>query len=288
MKPIKLWSIASLSVFCGLSLFLCACTDYKTEIRPISGTLDGPLGPDSAPAWIQETIERAERFYNYEIMSDTAHAICVEAIAEADTTSTEQYGIIVEKGATSTTFPNLCNARCPSARYDEKTNTLWLACSAVWGTGVQTDRLYQMGFDNNDKAYIARVVDPYDLQQHLCRRLGYRIEGEEITLYDGEREIARATNTVTDMGGFDEDAPLWIGEQLQYDLSGDAPCLLVTPGVKFTTGLVLIYDDMPTLRVPLAIRKNTNTDPQDAENTDSIMLGDIRTSTEATENPMDK
>ncbi len=118
---------------------------------------------------------------------------------------------------------------------------------------LQVDRLYQIGFGDNGIAYIVHTVDPYDIQQQLCQRLGYRIKGEQVTLYDGEREIAQATNTVADMGGFDSEQPVWIGEQIQYDLSGDAPCLLVTPGVKFTTGLVLTYDDMPTLTAPITI-----------------------------------
>ena len=40
---------------------------------------------------------------------------------------------------------------------------------------------------------------------------------------------------------------------ITYDLSVPAPRLLVTPGVKFTIGLVLTYDDMPTLSVPLIL-----------------------------------
>ena len=139
------------------------------------------------------------------------------------------------------------------ARFIEKDNVLWLSCSAMEGTGVAVERLYQIRFDEEDKAYIALSIDPYDLQQQLCQRLGYSIEGEQVTFYDGGREIARATNTVTDMGGFDNEQPLWIGEQIKYDLSGDAPRLLFTPGIKFTTGLVLTYDDMPTLAAPLTI-----------------------------------
>jgi hypothetical protein len=40
---------------------------------------------------------------------------------------------------------------------------------------------------------------------------------------------------------------------------------MITPGVKFTTGLVLTYDDMPTLRAPLTVG---------AEGTSSI--GDLK------------
>ncbi len=254
MKRMKPWMMAAILILCGASVFVCSCNKGATAEYPyVSGTLDNALEPDSAPSWVMEAMERAERFHCYEIMCDTAHTISVEAIGEVDNTPTEGYGIVVEKGAVSTNFLNLRNSRNPMARFIEKDNVLWLSCSAMEGTGVAVERLYQIRFDEEDKAYIALSIDPYDLQQQLCQRLGYSIEGEQVTFYDGGREIARATNTVTDMGGFDNEQPLWIGEQIQYDLSGDAPRLLFTPGIKFTTGLVLTYDDMPTLAAPLTI-----------------------------------
>ena len=257
MRRMKSWMMAAILMLCGVSVFVCSCNKGATAEYPyVSGTLDNALEPDSAPARIMEAMERAERFHCYEIMCDTAHAICVEAIGEVDNTPTEGYGIVVEKGAVSTNFLNLRNSRSPMARYVEKDNVLWLSCSAMEGTGVTVERLYQIRFDERDKAYIAQSIDPYDLQQQLCQRLGYRIEGEQVTLYDGGREIAQATNTVTDMGGFDNEQPLWIGEQMWYELSGDVPLLLFTPGVNFTTGLVLTYDDMPTLMAPLTIAED--------------------------------
>jgi len=236
-----------------LTMIFAACKGTENKYPHVAGLLDEPLAADSAPAHVLEAMEQAERFHQFEIMSDTLNDISVEAIAEADTTPTEEYGIVVTKGAASTTFPHLRNARYNKARYDAKDGTLWLTCSAVWGTGVQVDQLYQIRFDHDGQASVARTVDPYVLQQKLCQRLGYRIEGEQITLYDNDRLIATVTNTVTDMGGFDNEQPLWIGEQMGFDLSGDTPRLLVTPGVKFTTGLVLSYDDMPTLAAPLTL-----------------------------------
>ena len=249
--------MASMLMLCGASLFffscMCCCNRSAAGFACVSGTLDATLPLDSAPPAVLEAIERAERFHCYEIMCQSAHAICVEAIAEVDTMQTEGYGIVVEKGAASTTFPNLRHSRSPMARYVETESVLWLSCSAMEGTGVTVERLYQIRFDEGDKAYIAQSIDPYDLQQQLCQRLGFRIEGEQVTLYDGGREIAQATNTMTDMGGFDHEQPLWIGEQMCYDLSGDVPRLLFTPGLKFSAGPVLIYDDMPTLMAPLTI-----------------------------------
>ena len=48
------------------------------------------------------------------------------------------------------------------------------------------------------------------------------------------------------MGGFDEE-PIWIGEQLSYDLSAEPIRVLCLPGLKYVTGLVLNYDAMPTI-----------------------------------------
>jgi hypothetical protein len=121
------------------------------------------------------------------------------------------------------------------------------------GTGVHVEWLYQVRFGDNDIAYVKCTVNPYDVQQQLLQRLSYTIKGHVITLYDGDKELAVVTNSVTDMGGFDDEQPLWIGEQLYYDLSGCAPQLVFVPGIKYTTGLVLTYDDMPELRASLTL-----------------------------------
>jgi hypothetical protein len=49
---------------------------------------------------------------------------------------------------------------------------------------------------------------------------------------------------------------VWIGESLVYQFSGTTPVLALTPGVNFTTGLVLTYDDMPTLTAPLTLNED--------------------------------
>lgn len=68
--------------------------------------------------------------------------------------------------------------------------------------------------------------------------------------------LTTVTNSVRDMGGFDDEQPLWVGEQLFYDVSSGDPRVIFTPGVKFTTGLVLVYDDMPELSAPFTIDEN--------------------------------
>ena len=170
--------------------------------------------------------------------------------------TTDDCGIMVKNGDVSTIFPHIRHTREVQSKYNAKTGDLWLTSSAMEGTGVRVEWLHQIRFDENKTAYVKTEVNPYDVQQALLQRLGYTIEGETITLYDGTKLLTTVTNTVEEMGGFDDEYPLWIGEQLYYDVSGDVPKLIFVPGVKFTTGLVLIYDDMPELSAPITIDEN--------------------------------
>jgi hypothetical protein len=120
----------------------------------------------------------------------------------------------------------------------------WTTAVVMHGTGVHVEQLCQVGY-KGDSAYVAASVDPYDVQQAFCQRLGYTIDGEQITLYLDDAPITTVTNTVKDMGGFDNVA-VWVGEQIRYDLGGKQPRVCITPGVKFVVGLILHYDDMPT------------------------------------------
>ena len=58
------------------------------------------------------------------------------------------------------------------------------------------------------------------------------------------------------MGGFDDDQPVWIGEQLYYDVSSGDPKVIFIPGVKFNSAFVLAYDDMPELSAPFTVDEN--------------------------------
>ncbi len=245
--------LASILTLCGLILCFNSCGTQPNKLS-VAGTLE-PLPTDSAPSEVLEVIEQAERFHpsGIAILSDTLNDISVMSIEETDKASTDGYGVIVMKGAGSTTFPNISHARKPEAVYDNQNGNLWLTSNAVAGTGVNVDWLYQIRFDEENKASIAHIVNPYDIQQQLCQRLGYTIEGQDITLWDDTDKIATFTNTITDMGGFDDENPVWIGDQIAYDLTDPVPHLLVTPGIKFITGLVLTYDDTPTLTAPLTI-----------------------------------
>ena len=208
----------SLSIlFLAIGLIMAGCKPANNNTKPMAGTLEEPLSPDE--------------------------------------TSMDGYGIMVKNGDVSTIFPHIRHTREVHSKYNAKTGDLWLTSSAMEGTGVRVEWLHQIRFGENKTAYVKTQVNPYDVQQALLQRLGYTIEGETITLYDGAKLLASVTNTVEDMGAFDDEYPLWIGEQLYYDVS-DVPKLIFVPGVKFTTGLVLTYDDMPELSAPITIDEN--------------------------------
>ena len=226
----KIIVIAAAIIFLGgLSVLMNSCQTKQSGIRLVAGILDAPLPADAAPQHVQEAYGQALKVHPFEILSDEASSISVCGIGEVDTTSTEGYGIMVTKDATSTTS------------------------SAMEGSGVRVEWLYEIRFHDNDSAYVAAVVNPYEVQQALCQRLGYTLDGDSVTLYDGERQLATAVNSLSDMGGFDTEQPLWIGEQLFYDLTGDQVQLQVVPGMKFATSPVLMYDDMPTLSLPVSL-----------------------------------
>lgn len=280
----KIHIIIALFCLCGLSVLTNSCQKKNADFRLVAGTLDEALPADSAPQHVQDAIVKAVKVHPFEIMNDEANSISVSGLGEAEATSTEGYGIMITKGAISTTFPNIRNVRQPVARYDSATGNLWLTSSAMEGSGVRVEWLYQIRFHDNDSAYVAAVVNPYDVQQALCQRLGYTLDGDSVTLCsvtpDGATPLAtlpqplpiregsdiplhqkspqgKVTTPLPDREGLGESLPgdslLFIGEQLFYDLTGNQVQLQVVPGVKFADSPVLIYDDMPTLSLPVTI-----------------------------------
>jgi hypothetical protein len=126
------------------------------------------------------------------------------------------------------------------------------------GTGVNVERPYLLRFDDNGYASIVNSIDPYVMQQALCKALTYSINGQDITFYAEGKELAKATNTMEDMGGFMDDA-IYIGEQISYGIEGPATSPLtvhVTPGVNFVVGKVLHYDDMPTISATVTLNED--------------------------------
>ena len=242
----------------AICLIMAGCTITSVTTMPMAGTLEEPLQPDSIPDNVKKAMDKAVKLHSQEFFTDSTANIAVSSIGEIDQTPSEGFGIMVTKGAVTTNFLKIHNSREPQARYNAKTGDLWLTAVAMSGTGVRVEWLYQIRFQDDGKAFIKTEVNPYDVQKKLLRRMGYTIDGEKVTLYDEDRVLTTVTNTVTDMGGFDDEKPFWIGEQLYYDLSGDEPRVVFVPGVKFTTGLALTYDDMPDLSAPFTVDDKGN------------------------------
>ena len=240
----------------AIGLVMAGCKTAGLDKKQLAGTMEEPVPSDMMPDHIQQALAKAIKYHCHDLLNDTVNEIYVSSIDEVDQTSTEGYGINVTKGALSTTFPNIRHTREPQAGYNPKTRDLWLTSSAMEGSGVRVEWLHQIRFGDNDLAYVKTEVNPYGVQQELLQRLRYSIKGETISLYDGEKLLATVTNSVKDMGGFDDEQPLWIDEQLYYDVCSGDPIVVFTPGVKFTTGLVLTYDDMPELSAPITIDEN--------------------------------
>lgn len=228
-----------------LTIITFSSCNKDVELKSPNGTMDEPLTEDTLPDHVKKAMGNALKYHEFELFSDTANNVSVSGIGEAGQQSTEGFGIVVVKNAVSTTFPDIRNTPQPKAFYDKANDELWLSTSAMEGTNVQVERLYQFRF-TKDSAAIVTTIDPYDIQLAFCHLLQYTTEGENITLYVDSKPVTTVTNTITDMGGFDDDA-IWIGENITYDFIGGQPRVCVTPGLKFVTGLVLHYEDMPTI-----------------------------------------
>lgn len=246
----RIWS--ALLAFCGLAL-AAACTRAPQQ-RAACGVLDEPV-VCQMPREIRQALEATQKVHPFEILDDEAHSVCVLGIGELDEgRSTEGYGIMVQRNATSTLFPDIRHSRQPQARYDTQDSTLWYASCVMEGTGVHAEQLYHIAFcAANDSARIAGTIEPYRMQQALLEHLRYTLGGEQITFYADGEEIAQARISTADMGPTDTEEPVWIGEQISYDLSQDRLRVCFVPGIRFASGPVLFYDDMPTLSADITL-----------------------------------
>ena len=152
--------------------------------------------------------------------------------------------MVVAKDDVKTALPMLRHGNMPRARYDETTGQLWIVGSDMEGTGVLVERPYFVTIGNDCYASITASIDPYDIQQAVCKKLTYTINGQDITFYSDGKELVTATNHIEDMGEMMDDA-IYIGEQITYSIEGPLT-VHVTPGLNFVTGKILHYDNMPT------------------------------------------
>ena len=246
MRHLNIVGVIALVLLCGTVAI--SCKDKKPETKPVKGVLEEAVREGAAPDIVNATLDRHVIDQNLEmILNDTVNNVHVWSLVRCDsTTSSEGFGIVVAKDGLATILANIRHGNTPSARYNAATGELWLTGVSIEGTGTHVERFYKIGLSGEGPAQIIATIDPYEMQQKLIKELKYAIKGDVITLYNGENELAKVTNTVKDLGDFYEDA-VWLGEQISYDISGDQIFVNATPGVSFVTGKVLHYDDMPTL-----------------------------------------
>ena len=254
MKTKRNGIIAAVLILCGALGLTTGCKSGNTNIQQVKGTLEAKVVDDSVPAKVREAMDLAYEGRYEKILDDTASHVSVWSLLRCNPeVSSEGFGIHVVKDKQVTKMPEMRHGNNPKARYDSQSGNLWMACAAMEGTGVLVERLHLLRFHDDGTAYSVATIDPYEMQQALCQRLGFTVDSMNVTFYDRQQALGTVTNTITDMGGFDADDPVWIGEQMTYDISGDSIRVKIVPGIKFTTGLVLHYEEMPTLsHSPLA------------------------------------
>ena len=240
--------ILFIAVMLTAGAIIVSCKGKKPATKPVKGVLEEAVREGSASEQVNATMERHVIDQNFEmILNDTVNNVHVWSLVSCDsTTSSDGFGLVIAKDGRATIFADIRHGNTPAARYDAASGTLWLTGVSIEGTGTHVERFYKIGFREDGPHYDAATIDPYEMQEALCKELEYAIKGDVITLFNGDRELAKVTNTVKDMGDFYDDA-VWIGEQIHYNLDGDALIVQATPGVNFVTGKVLHYDDMPTI-----------------------------------------
>ena len=262
MKEMKQWMmVAAVVALCGMMMAGCK----GNAQLPVNGTMEEAVAPGEAPQAVTDLMKQVNIDERYEtLMEDKTNGVSVWSLMKcSDEVSSEGYGIVVGKGDVKTALPQLRHGRMPRARYDAATGDLWILGSDMEGTGVNVERPYLLRFDDNGYASIVNSIDPYEMQQALCKVLTYSIDGQDITFYADGKELAKATNHMEDMGGFMDDA-IYIGEQISYSIEGPLT-VHVTPGVNFVVGKILHYDDMPTISATVTIKDDV-----------SIALSDIK------------
>ena len=251
MKNITTILLLSISVV--LCMVMAACqsqSDNKTY--SVIATLDSPLPADTAPQKVHTAINKCSMDCFERIMYDEPNDISVWSLLRCGPdVSPDGYGIIIQDKERKTYFPDIRHGRNPLAEYEVIGGSIDLTCGAIEGTGVLTERYYIFGCRDDTTYYLAYSIDPYEVQQALCKQLSYSINGNQITLYYKNNKLYTHTNNVKYEDNYDADSLIWIGEQMRYLISDSLPILLVTPGLKFPGSNVLTYDDMPTLAVEL-------------------------------------
>lgn len=245
MKKTSQWLVMAVT---GAMALCGTMTGCKSDAgRPVNGTIENATSVGDAPQAVHDAMVKVTLDERYEtVMEDKTTGVSVYSLLNCgDTVSSEGYGMVVTRGDITTALPKLRHGRMPRARYDQATGNMWIVGSDMEGTGVNVERPYLLRFGDDGYASIVTSIDPYQMQQALCKELTYSIKGDEITFMAHGQPLITVTNHIHDMGEIMDDA-IYVGEQIAYDITS-ALTVQVTPGLNFVTGKILHYDDMPTI-----------------------------------------
>ena len=226
-------------------------------VKAVRGVLEGPAGTGNAPDAVKEVLKDAVPDDRYElIFEDKDTGIRVWGLMRcSEEVSAESYGVVIACGEKFTAFPDIRHGNMPRASYDASSGRLTLVGADVEGTGVLVERPWIFTFAEDGKALLEATVDPFELQQSLCGRIGYSVKGKDISMFADGKPLSIVTVTENDMGGLWED-PVWIGEQISYDITGPLK-VTVTPGVSYIVGKVLDYDVIPPIEATVNLAGNS-------------------------------
>lgn len=242
--------------------FFCvaACGSGADKRLPLRGTNDTwycePVLPE---ALLKELGAPIIDGRNYEcILDDKVNGVEVWNLMLVPGTDEPAYsGVVIRNNGIATGLPYVLHGYCSSARYDPESSVLWYTGTSSSGTGIHEEELYLIEFNDAGTAYVTCHIEPIPIQDKFLENLSYSVRDSIITVWKADERLFEANALVEDMGGYDENA-VWIGEQIRYDISGKRPVAILSPGVKFITGLVLSYEGMPDLCSELDIEKGTS------------------------------
>lgn len=226
-------------------------------VKAVRGVLEGPTGTGDAPAAVKEVLKDAVPDDRYElILEDRDAGIRVWGLMRcSEEVSAESYGVLIARGDRFTAFPDIRHGNMPRSSYDASSGRLLLIGADLEGTGVLVERPWVFSFAEDGTASVAATIEPYDLQQKLCERIGYSVKGKDISMFADGNPLSIVTVQENDMGGLWEE-PVWIGEQISYDISGPLK-VVVTPGVCYIVGKVLDYDVIPSIEAAVTLSQDS-------------------------------
>ena len=246
-------------LFSVLAVIMCTVfTGCKSNApRPVNGTMEEAVenaaSPEAVITAMKSVSQIDDRFET--VMEDKNSGVSVWSLLKvSDEVSSEGYGMVVAKGDVKTALPQILHGRMPRARFDASTGDLLILGSDTEGTNVNVERPYLLRFGDDGHASIVTSIDPYKMQQALCEKLTYSIEGKDITFYAEGKPLTTVKSTIEDMGDIMDDA-IYIGEQISYAIEGPLR-VIFTPGVNFTVGKVLQYDDMPDITATVTLNED--------------------------------